>query len=135
MELLLKREPSDTRCTPGRLYVNGKWFCYTLEDVIRPDGVKVAAQTAIPPGRYEMVYNWSDRFGKFLPLLLNVKNFSGVRIHSGNTAADSSGCILVGKTKAKGAVGKSRDAFNELDAILHPASKKEKLYIEIQNPS
>ena len=84
---------SDRR-TIGKLAIDGLFQCYTLEDAVRD--VKIAGQTAIPAGTYRVVITESQRFKMPLPLLLDVPNFTGVRIHSGNTAADTAGCILVG---------------------------------------
>jgi hypothetical protein len=115
--------------TIGELWVNGVFECYTLEDKVRP--VKIAGKTAIPPGRYEVIINFSQRFQKPLPLLLNVPNYEGVRIHSGNTAANTEGCILVGETKTENFVGESRWAFNRLFEKLKAASETEKIFLEI----
>jgi hypothetical protein len=129
MELQLKRTDFLENSTIGELSVNGKLECYTLEDKVRP--VKIKGKTAIPAGRYEIIINYSQRFNRLLPLFLNVPNFEGVRIHPGNTAADTEGCILVGMTKEKEFIGQSRVAFDRLFAMLKAASETEKIFIEI----
>lgn len=131
MLLTLSRDQSSDNCTLGALDVDGTFFCFTLEDVCRPAGVKIPGQTAIPPGRYEIIINWSNRFKQFLPLLLNVPYFIGIRIHSGNTAAHTEGCLLVGRTKTVNSIGQSRAAFNALFKKLSVASKREKIHIHI----
>ena len=97
MDLKVLRKELTARSTIGELHVDGKFECFTLEDAVRP--VKIKGVTAIPSGVYEVVVNFSQRFRRPLPLLLNVPNFDGVRIHAGNTDADTEGCLLVGKTK------------------------------------
>lgn len=129
MELQVKRMEFSEESTIGELWVNGVFECYTLEDKVRP--VKIAGKTAIPPGRYEVIINFSQRFQKQLPLLLNVPNYEGVRIHSGNTAANTEGCILVGETKTENFVGESRWAFNRFFEKLKAASETEKIFLEI----
>jgi len=104
---------------------------YMLEDTVRKDGVKVAGQTAIPSGRYEVVVNFSNRFQKYLPLLLNVPNFTGVRIHPGNRPEDTAGCLLPGKGHGDNVVMDSRTAFNELFAKIQEASKNRKVFLSI----
>lgn len=98
--------------TIGRMYINGVRFCDTLEPPVRDmqaDGSgKVAGKTAIPAGEYYVQITQSQRFRRLLPLLLNVPHFSGVRIHAGNTVADTQGCILVGENKQVGKVLNSR---------------------------
>ena len=122
MELLLQRNPSANGCTIGTLSVDGAFECYTLEDVVRPNGEKVYGQTAIPAGRYHVVITMSNRFKTLLPLLENVPNFEGVRIHPGNTAADTEGCILVGQSRTANSVGASRAAFAVLFAKMQSAT-------------
>lgn len=103
-------------CTIGKMYIDGVEECYTLEDVVRPDGVKVYGETAIPAGRYRVVITRSNRFGVDMPLVLDVPNFSGIRIHPGNTAADTHGCILVGLGQAASTLTSSRLAY---DSVFH----------------
>jgi hypothetical protein len=129
VELQVKRTDLTDESTIGEFSVNGQFECYTLEDKVRL--VKIAGKTAIPPGRYEVIVNFSQRFGRPLPLLLNVPDFEGVRIHPGNTDADTEGCILVGDTKKPNFVGDSRPAFERLFEKLKVASATEKIFIEI----
>jgi hypothetical protein len=129
MQLTLKRETLSPKSTIGRLYIDGKFECYTLEDCVRDKKIKNC--TAIPAGTYEVVSTFSNRFQKYLPLLLNVPNFEGVRIHSGNTDADTEGCILVGQSKGTDSIGSSRAAFSTLFAKMKAVEKKEKVYITI----
>ena len=92
-------------------------------------------QTAIPAGTYEVIFNWSPKFGKNLPRLLNVPHFTGILIHSGNTAADSAGCILVGNNTEKGRLTSSRDTSNRLNVLIEDAQRHgEKITIEIVEP-
>lgn len=119
MHLILIRQPSSASCTQGELLDDGTHECYTLEDVVR--GTKIAGITAIPPGTYRIVVTMSTRFKRMLPLLVDVPNFSGVRIHPGNTAADTEGCILVGDDPQKDFLGKSRIAFDRLFAKINKA--------------
>jgi hypothetical protein len=132
MDLKLIRKFPSTNCVIGELYVNGVFECYTLEDIERP--LKIAGLTAIPRGHYEVIIDFSARFKKQMPRLLNVPGFEGVRIHSGNTSADTEGCILVGKTKSKDAIAQSRDAYNALMPKLQKATLTEKIIIEITGP-
>lgn len=129
MNLRLLRKTFTENSTIGELSVNGKFECFTLEDKVR--AVKIHGKTAIPTGIYEITITFSDRFKKALPLLLNVPNFAGIRIHSGNTAADTEGCILVGTTKSPDKIGNSRVAFKALFGKIESALKKEKVFIEV----
>lgn len=121
MKLLLKRLHKTENSTIGELYVDGKFECYTLEDKERE--VKIKGETAISKGTYKVIINQSNRFKRLLPLLLNVPNFEGVRIHSGNTNHDTEGCILVGKTRSKDFIGQSRKAFENLFAKMQKAKE------------
>lgn len=132
MELKLIRTTLTDQSTIGDLFINGQFECHTLEDVVRP--VKIKGMTAIPAGTYEIIINFSQRFQKQLPRLLNVPNFDGVLIHAGNTAADTEGCLLVGQTQSRDMIGSSRAAFDALFPKLQAATATEKIFIEILNP-
>jgi hypothetical protein len=129
MKLELKRLHRTEKSTIGGLYVNGKFECYTLEDVERKE--KVFGETAIDKGTYQVVVTYSNAFKQNMPLLLNVPKFQGIRIHSGNTAKNTLGCILVGQTRSVDFIGKSRLAYKSLFSKIKAAAKKEKIYITI----
>lgn len=112
MNILVKRIHRTEKSTIGELSIDGKFQCYTLEDIERE--VKIKSETAISKGTYKVIINKSNRFKRLLPLLLNVPNFEGIRIHSGNTNHDTEGCILVGTTRTKDFIGNSRVAFERL---------------------
>jgi Family of unknown function (DUF5675) len=137
--LRLVREPSNAGATFGSLYINDVWACWTLEDVIREptpwlraiefDKVdawvrtwKVPKATAIPSGRYGVALTQSARFKMKLPELLHVPGFSGIRIHSGNTDADTEGCILVGM---------SRDDRSTVHRVLHSVEARDWLMLRL----
>lgn len=135
MELRLERIRGlgDVEHTPGKLYVDGKYFCQTLEDKERKE--KVYAKTAIPVGRYKVTLTMSNRFKQLLPLLHDVPNFTGVRIHSGNTTAHTEGCILVGQdTNSKDAwLGNSRVTMTLLMRELVAATRaREDIWITVE---
>lgn len=122
MELRLERFLIGDRRTIGRLLIDGEKFCYTLEDKVREPGVKIYGQTAIPEGRYQITMTWSPRFKMVLPLVNDVPGFEGIRIHSGNTEADTEGCILVGYNLAGDYISSSRLALAGLiDRLRLPA--------------
>jgi len=132
----VRRRWLNEKATIGELYIgeNPQRQCYTLEDKVRPEGIKIPGETAIPPGRYEVIVTYSERFKREMPLLLDVPNFEGVRIHSGNTDADTEGCILVGRIPVNNdCIGESRLAFGELFPLIDNARKNGKVYIEITN--
>jgi hypothetical protein len=108
----------------GKLTIDGQFFCFTLEDKNREipgapvSEWKVAGKTAIPVGTYKLVIDWSVRFKRWMFHLLDVPGFGGIRIHSGNTDADTEGCILVGTNRATDEVLNSRVALAMLWAKL-----------------
>jgi len=102
---------------------------FSLEDVVRD--VKIKGETAIPYGTYEVITNYSMRFKKVMPLLLNVPGFDGIRIHSGNTKADTEGCILLGYDKLPDRIGNSRAAFEDFMPILQAGLKLGRVQIEV----
>ena len=126
MKVEVKRIFKGSEYTIGKLYIDGHYLCDTLEDVVRPNGQKIIGKTAIPAGKYKVKKTMSPRFKIILPEILNVPNFTGVRIHSGNTAKDTDGCLLLGLNKAKGQVLYSKDTMaffmdrtpNEFDLII-----------------
>lgn len=151
MELLLQRLHEKNEATIGQLFVfesdkagtEGKAFCYTLEDKVRLIrnengdivGDKIAGKTAIPNGRYEVIISYSFRFKKDMPLLLNVPKFEGIRIHTGNTTANTEGCILLGNaiTKSGDYLLDSLKANKAFMTLLKSVKKKEKVFITIKN--
>ena len=110
MRLTLTRVERVDDATIGKLEIDGIFMCWTLEDVVRP--VKVPGSTAIPAGTYPVQITWSPRFQKDMPLLIGVPNFHGVRIHPGNTAEDTCGCILPGMERRGATVIRSKEAYN-----------------------
>ena len=143
MKLLLKRIAKKPAYTIGKLYIDGQYFSDTIEDKDRGltqnmssdaiKRIKVANQTAIPIGTYKITLGTvSPRFGSKdfykknanggkLPRLLSVPGFDGVLMHCGNTAEDSSGCVIVGRNKAVGKVLESKETFIKLYKTLQSA--------------
>ena len=121
MLIEVKRFEFKDTYTIGKMYINGLYECYTLEDVVR-NGTKVIGKTAIPTGEYKVIIDASVRFKQDMPHILNVPNFTGVRIHSGNTSAHTEGCILVGTTWAgKDFIGNSKAAYKKFFEKLKKA--------------
>lgn len=128
MELRLVRIFKNPSYTIGRLYINGVFECDTLEDTVRdlnkdgdlddPGETKVWGETAIPYGKYKVIINYSNRFKRELPRLLNVKGFDGILMHPGNTAVDTHGCILLGINNIKGKVTNSKITFDKFFAKI-----------------
>lgn len=136
MKLRIERRFLKPEYTIGRLDVDGKFFCDTLEDRVRDLSreKKIAGETAIPAGCYEVVVNWSPRFRRRLPRLLNVPGFEGILIHRGNTPEDTAGCILVGENKMRGRVVHSTVYETRLTALLEEAQQRgEKIWIEVSD--
>lgn len=128
MELRLKRTALTDTYTLGEMFIDNEFFCYTVEDKVRDankDGdhddigeTKVYGETAIPYGTYKVILSMSNRFKKLMPEVLNVKGFTGVRIHAGNNALDSHGCIILGSNRTNNGVANSRQSFLKLMAKL-----------------
>jgi hypothetical protein len=112
MIISIQRFEFGDKYTIGKLYLDGVFECYTLEDKVRE--IKIPKETAIPAGSYKVIIDHSNRFGRDLPHILDVPDFEGVRIHSGNTDKDTEGCILVGKSHAVDFVSDSRKTFDIL---------------------
>src|SRR5262245_48839437 len=115
MNLKLQRAWFTDKSTVGSLYLDGMVECYILEDVCREakpfswqSSYKIAGKTAIPYGRYQIIITFSERFQRPLPLLVGVPDFEGVRIHPGNAAEDTDGCLLPGITRETDRVTSSR---------------------------
>jgi len=129
MKLTIVRINYNDKTTIGRLYINNEFFCYTLEDKVRPKGVKVYGETAIPSGKYKVIVSYSPKFKKLLPEILNVPMFSGIRLHGGSTAQNSLGCVILSYDLIDENTVKSDQAYNDLIKKLQ--SKKEEHSIEI----
>lgn len=131
IKLRLERFFFGDKYTVGRLYIDGKYFCDTLEDRVRDLDTeeKVYGETAIPAGTYEVRVTWSPKFKRNLPLLMGVPHFTGIRIHRGNYAKDTLGCILVGENKVKGGVINS----TQYELLLTKTLSGKKSEIEIIN--
>ena len=103
MEILVKDPIKTDTSAISKMYIDGVFTCNVLEDTVRAAGVKMFGKTAIPAGRYQIVITKSERFSKirgkttFLPLLIAVPGFEGVRIHTGNKPEDTEGCLILGK--------------------------------------
>lgn len=142
MEILLKRIARKEKYTIGKFYIDGQYMCDTLEDTDRGlkqsmtieeiKQIKIKNQTAIPTGRYQVIWSYSNRFKKCLPLLLNVPGYEGIRIHSGNTEADTSGCPLLGQNKVVGKVINSVITCNKVLPLIKEACENGKVYITVQ---
>ena len=135
MELTLQRITKDKNYTLGELSVDGEKFCHTLEPTWRkPEARKIPGKTAIPEGRYPIVITLSPKFKQWLPLLLHVPGFTGIRIHAGNTAKDTKGCILVGENTSKGTLSDSRLWVERLKRRIVDAKERgEGVFITIKN--
>jgi hypothetical protein len=142
MQLTLTRTTRTDISTIGELFIDDRFFCYALEDFDRGltsdmpliviKEKKVYGKTAIPTGKYEVIMSYSEKFKRYLPLLLNVPCYDGIRMHNGNYATDTDGCLIVGTATGKDAVWNSRQALNMLLAKLTAVEKKEKIFIEIR---
>ena len=132
MKLTLTRKWFNDTCTIGTLDIDGHAEAYTLEDVERD--IKIPGETCIPTGTYVLVIDWSNRFQRRLPHLLDVPGFEGIRIHPGNTDKDTKGCILPGLQKYEDSVGHSVIAFDHIfGQLLTAESLMDLITIEIKH--
>lgn len=133
MFILLHRIAKRANYTIGRLSIEDEYFCDTLEPTEREGGVKIMGKTAIPKGVYRIIITYSPRMKKKAPLLLNVPNFEGVRIHAGNTYNDTEGCILCGFNTIAGKLTQSKKTTDALAAKIADALKKgDKVHIKVE---
>ena len=141
MKLTLKRIALRKTYTIGKLYIDDVYFCDTIEDTVRDINKngkfdnrekKIHSKTAIPYGIYEIKWTYSPRFKKYTPQLMNVPSFEGIRIHAGNTSADTEGCVILGENKQVGKVLNSRATINKFYPIIKEACSKGKVTIEIK---
>lgn len=135
MKITVKRDTWTNKSTTSIVYIDGVQFCYGMEDKDRylennPKD-KVYGETAIPRGTYKVIINFSSRFQKLMPQVLDVPGFDGIRIHPGNSSADTHGCLLVGLSRTADYVSNSRQAFSKLMDILEEALDRGKT-IEIE---
>ncbi len=131
IRLTLIRHEFTDKSTIGTLYLDGEKICDTLEDHCRRN--KIYGVTAIPSGTYELAINYSNRFKKYLPMLLNVPFFRGIRIHCGNRHEDTEGCILIGDNidDINDLIVNSRKTMSRVQPILEKALKEGKIYLKI----
>lgn len=137
MEITLTRIAKQKTYTIGRLEIDGVYFCDTLEPTWRnigpgKPGRKIPGKTAIPEGRYAVAVSFSPRFKRWLPILLHVPMFEGIRIHAGNSAEDTAGCILPGLNTIVGRVMDSRVWEKNIVRKLAERPEGEGVWITIQ---
>lgn len=140
MELIVKRKIFTDKSTIGELHINGSFFCFSLEDkdrdLYKTQPITEIAQkklfgvTAIPYGKYDLALTYSNRFKQYMPQVLNVPAFDGIRIHTGNFPEQTEGCLILGMQKGIDSVSDSRTAYNALLKIIKAIEKKEKITIE-----
>lgn len=133
MQLELKRIALKPTYTIGKLYIDGNYYCDTIEDKVIDlnkngkfdDGIdKVMHETAIPYGTFKVIVNYSPKFKRELPRLLNVPYFEGILIHNGVTQNNSSGCIIIGKNTEVGKVTNSHFYMSNLTALIKAEQDK-----------
>lgn len=139
MKIELDRVQSDADVTLGAITVDGDFECWCCEDAVREvpgqpvSAWKIPGKTAIPRGTYRVQISMSARFKRDLPQLLDVPGFTGIRIHPGNTADDTEGCLLPGLDRHGKSVGRSRAAFDALFIKIKDAARRgEQVTIEVR---
>jgi hypothetical protein len=143
MKLLIKRLWKKSTFCSGKLFINDKEFCFTIEDVDRGlsnnmtlshiGKIKKYGITAIPTGTYQLVHSYSNRFKRLMPEVVGVKGFAGIRIHVANTAKDVEGCIgLAYEDSSDGFAGNSKKACDDFEKLFIEAIKTQKVWITIE---
>lgn len=133
LTLALTRDVFAAEFTLGVLTVDGKSFGYTCEDQDRGTHPKVPGATAIPPGRYRVRTTWSNRYQRMMPLVCDVPDFRGIRIHAGNTKVDTKGCVLPGLRRTASGVADSKKACAWLEAeIARVEAAGGEVWIDVQ---
>jgi len=134
MLIKITRKWYSSKSTIGLVSVDGVKCGFSLEDVARPDGVKVYGETAIPAGEYQVTIDYSEKFKQLMPHILDVPNFTGIRIHKGLNASHSSGCVLVGLSKGQDSISDCQATYDYIYGSIEEAlRKKEKVTIWIVN--
>jgi len=139
MEITLERKIHNIDSTEGNLYIDGKWFCNTIEDRVRAKPgewkkeLKVYGKTAIPYGRYPVLVTWSNKFNRQLTGVFNVPDFEGIRIHNGTSELSSAGCIIVSykDDDANHKLINDKAAMNDLCNMVEEAQKTGKVWLNI----
>lgn len=141
MEILVRRRIKTQLSTLSSLSINGDYECCTIEDkdrglkstmaLLTIKALKIFGETAIPTGRYRVIISYSPHFKKYLPEILNVPGYAGIRIHAGNTAADTEGCLIVGTEYKSDSVINSRMTLGNLMMKLESVEKTEEIWITI----
>lgn len=142
VEITLKRDVFNKTSTLGKLYINGELFLYTLEDVDRGltkestlldiKKVKIPKKTCIPYGRYRVILSYSVKLKRYLPLILDVPGFRGIRMHKGSTEEYTSGCVCVGVDRTTNKLSKIKTAEEMLIEKLDSINRTEAIYITIE---
>lgn len=144
MDITITRNWKKAGYTIGRLYIDGQYVCDTLEPQDRglrssmalPEirKLKAKGKTAVPTGLYPVTRTWSPRFKRVLPLVGRVPGFDGVRLHPGNTARDTEGCVLPGVNSKAGMVLDSRKWLSAIDSRIEAALKGgQDVWLEIKD--
>mgnify|MGYP001588215606 FL=1 len=135
MNLSLIRDTFTEHSTTGKLFIENEFECYVLEDQDRKleaGGKKVYGRTAIPRGRYKIELDWSPKYEREMPHLLDVPQFEGIRIHTGNRSEDSEGCLIPGQERIVDYVRSSKLAFDALLQKLNMAwANNEEVWLTI----
>lgn len=130
MKIEVIRDTKAPTFTLGKFYIDGKQEYFVCEDAVRAEKIKY--ETAIPSGKYQVLVTPSERFGRLMPILKDVPGFTGVRIHSGNFAGDTAGCLLIGMQRLPNGVGLSREAFNDFFPRLLRGLDEGKVWLTIK---